>query len=211
MYEYLKPILGDELFAQFVEKMNGATGVTLVNTADGSFVPKAKFDDANDKAKTLNQQIATLTAQLQEAQQQNGDTASLTAQIEKLTADVTARDEQIAKLGLTYRIKDALRGMNVRNADVVMPLLKMDSISEQDGKLVGLNEQVEEIKKSDSYLFTDSGRQYGNFGLGRLARQSGRQGTTFQRRCQRRHSYGRWPGAVKRQNKRLEELNYGYH
>lgn len=107
MYEYLKPILGDELFAQFVEKMNGATGVTLVNTADGSFVPKAKFDDANDKAKTLNQQIATLTAQLQEAQQQNGDTASLTAQIEKLTADVTARDEQIAKLGLTYRIKDA--------------------------------------------------------------------------------------------------------
>ena len=65
MYEYLKPILGDELFAQFVEKMNGATGVTLVNTADGSFVPKAKFDDANDKAKTLSQQIATLTAQLQ--------------------------------------------------------------------------------------------------------------------------------------------------
>ena len=112
--------------------MNGATCVTLVNTADGSFVPKAKFDDANDKAKTLSQQIATLTAQLQEAQQQNGDTASLNAQIEKLTADVTARDEQIAKLGLTYRIKDALRGMNVRNADVVMPLLKMDSISEQD-------------------------------------------------------------------------------
>ena len=34
MYEYLKPILGDELFAQFVEKMNGATGVTLVNTAE---------------------------------------------------------------------------------------------------------------------------------------------------------------------------------
>lgn len=176
MYEYLKPILGDELFAQFVEKMNGATGVTLVNTADGSFVPKAKFDDANDKAKTLNQQIATLTAQLQEAQQQNGDTASLTAQIEKLTADVTARDEQIAKLGLTYRIKDALRGMNVRNADVVMPLLKMDSISEQDGKLVGLNEQVEEIKKSDSYLFTDSGRQHGNFGFGgSLGNQSGKE------------------------------------
>ena len=66
--------------------------------------------------------------------------------------------------------------MNVRNADVVMPLLKMDSISEQDGKLVGLNEQVEEIKKSDSYLFTDSGRQHGNFGFGgSLGNQGGKE------------------------------------
>lgn len=175
-YDYLKPILGDELFSQFVEKMNGATGVTLVNTADGSYIPKAKFDDANGKVKTLNQQIATLNTQLQEAQQQNGDTAELTAKIEKLTADVTSRDEQIAKLGLTYRIKDALTGMSVRNADVVMPLLKMDAIKEQDGKLVGLDEQVEAIKKTDSYLFTDSNRQHGNMGFGgSLGNQGGKE------------------------------------
>lgn len=165
-YDYLKPILGDELFGQFTEKMNTATGVTLVNTADGSYIPKAKFDDANGKVKSLNQQIATLTSQLQEAQQQNGDTASLNAQIRKLTADVTARDEQIAKIGMTYRIKDALRSMNVRNADVVMPLLKMDTIKEKDGKLEGLTEQIEAIKKTDSYLFTDANRQHGNFGFG---------------------------------------------
>lgn len=165
-YDYLKPILGDELFGQFTEKMNTATGVTLVNTADGSYIPKAKFDDANGKVKSLNQQIATLTSQLQEAQQQNGDTASLNAQIQKLTADVTARDEQIAKIGMTYRIKDALRSMNVRNADVVMPLLKMDTIKEKDGKLEGLTEQIEAIKKTDGYLFTDVNRQHGNFGFG---------------------------------------------
>lgn len=165
-YDYLKPILGDELFGQFTEKMNTATGVTLVNTADGSYIPKAKFDDANGKVKTLNQQIATLTSQLQEAQQQNGDTASLNAQIQKLTADVTARDEQIAQIGMTYRIKDALRSMNVRNADVVMPLLKMDTIKEKDGKLEGLVEQIEAIKKTDGYLFTDVNRQHGNFGFG---------------------------------------------
>ena len=101
-YDYLKPILGDELFAQFTEKMSGTTGVTLVNTADGSYIPKAKFDDTNNKVKTLNQQIATLTAQLQEAQQHSGDTAALNAKIEQLTADVAARDEQIAKIGLQY-------------------------------------------------------------------------------------------------------------
>lgn len=163
-YDFLKPVLGEELFAQFEEKMSGATGITLVNIADGSHIPKSKFDDVNGKLKAANASIATLTNQLQEAQQQNGDTAALNQQIAQLTADVTARDNEIARLGMSYRIKDALRGMNVRNADVVMPLLKMENITEQDGKLVGLTEQVEEIKKTDSYLFTDTHQQRLGFG-----------------------------------------------
>lgn len=164
MFDYLKPVLGDELYAQFVEKMSSATGITLANIADGSHIPKNKFDDLNGKLKAANASIATLTGQLQTAQQQNGDTAALNQQIEKLTADVATRDAQLASIAMTYRVKDALRGLNVRNADVVMPLLKMDNIKEQDGKLVGLTEQVEEIKKTDSYLFTDGRHPQVGFG-----------------------------------------------
>ena len=171
-YEFLKPVLGDELFTRFDEKMSGVTGIALANIADGSYIPKSKFDDVNGKLKTANASIATLTTQLQEAKQQNDDTAALNQQIAQLTADVTARDAEIARLGLSYRIKDALRGLNVRNADVVMPLLKMENITEQDGKLVGLTEQVEEIKKTDGYLFTDTHQPRVGFG-GALGNNAG--------------------------------------
>lgn len=165
-YDYLKPILGDELHTQFCEKMNGATGITLANIADGSYIPKAKFDDANSKVKTLNGTVTELNQKLAAAQQQTGDSAALNAQITQLTADVATRDQQLASQMLQFQIKDALRGMNVRNTDVLMPLLKMDSISVKDGKLVGLQEQVDEIKKTDGYLFNQAPGARGGFAGG---------------------------------------------
>lgn len=155
-YDFLKPVLGDELFAQIDEKLKGASGITLANVADGSYIPKNKFDEVNSKLKTANTSVTTLTAQLDAEKQKSGDADALNQRIEQLTSDVAARDAEIARIGMSYRIKDALRGLNVRNADVVMPLLKLDKITEQDGSLVGLDEQVEEIKKTDGYLFADT-------------------------------------------------------
>ena len=155
-YDFLKPVLGDELFAQIDEKLKGASGITLANVADGSYIPKNKFDEVNSKLKTANTSVTTLTAQLDAEKQKSGDADALNQRSEQLTSDVAARDAEIARIGMSYRIKDALRGLNVRNADVVMPLLKLDKITEQDGSLVGLDEQVEEIKKTDGYLFADT-------------------------------------------------------
>lgn len=173
MYNYLKPILGDELYAQFCEKMNGATGITLANIADGTYIPKNKFDNVNEKVKTLNAQITDLNGKLAAAQQQNGNTSALNeqinqlnAQVSQLTNEVAARDQKLEAQALSYKIKDALRGMNVRNADVVIPLLKMDSISIKDDKIVGLQEQVDEIRKTDGYLFNTPAGSRGGFSGG---------------------------------------------
>ena len=54
---------------------------------------------------------------------------------------------------LTYKIKDELRGLHAKNVDVIWPLLNLDKITENDGKLEGLAEQVEALQKSDAYLF----------------------------------------------------------
>lgn len=173
MYDYLKPILGDELFTQFCEKMEGATGITLANIADGAYIPKNKFDNVNEKVKTLNAQISELNGKLAAAQQQSGSAAAmneqinqLNAQVSQLTNEVAARDQKLEAQALGYKIKDALRGMNVRNADVVIPLLKMDAISLKDDKLVGLQEQVDEIRKTDGYLFNAPTGSRGGFSGG---------------------------------------------
>ena len=55
-YEYLKETLGEELYGQFTEKMQGS-GIELVNARDGSYIPKAKFDEEVTKLQgrvTLN-------------------------------------------------------------------------------------------------------------------------------------------------------------
>lgn len=163
--DILKDALGDELFQQVNEKLSNVNG-TLANIADGSYIPKAKFDDEHGKVKTLNAQIADLTGKLTEAQQQSGSIDELNSKITSLTSDLASKDAEVQKIVMQYRIKDALRGMNARNVDVIMPLLKMDTITEKDGKLTGLSEQVEEIKKTDGYLFADNPGGRGGFAGG---------------------------------------------
>ncbi len=69
-YDYLKPILGEELFGQFAEKMAAAQGIQLANVGDGAYIPKAKYDA--DK-RQLSSQITQLNTQLQQAQAGRGE------------------------------------------------------------------------------------------------------------------------------------------
>ncbi len=160
---FLKPFLGDELYAQVETKLQNATGLTLANIADGSYIPKDKFDTERNRVKTLTTQVTDLTTQLNAAKAASGNVDALNAQITQLQADIANRDSKIASIGKEYKIKDALRGMKARNVDVIMPLLHQDKITEKDGKLDGLTEQIENLKKSDSYLFDDD--QGGNGGF----------------------------------------------
>lgn len=170
MYEFLKPVLGDELFAQFEEKMQGASGITLANIADGSYIPKSKFDDVNGKLRTANQTITNLNNQLTAAQEKSGTVEELTGKVTQLTNDLANRDTKIAQIGMRYRVKDELRGMGVRNPDMLLNMLDLSKVTEQEGKLVGLVEQVDPYRKSDSYLFNNTPAIRGGFG-GSVERQ----------------------------------------
>lgn len=161
--EFLQGILGDELYAQVTERLT-AQNVSLANLSDGSHIPKAKFDDLNTKNKSLAAQLAQTTALLDAAKAAQGDTGSLNEKIAQLTAQLTDAQNKLTNQALEYRVRDALRRANARNADVVIPLLRMDAIKAgKDGTLEGLTDQVEAIKKSDPYLFTDAPAQKGGF------------------------------------------------
>ena len=99
----------------------------------------AQLKAANDKAvvaDTLSQQVATLKKDIADRD-----------------ATIASRDETLASTSKQYHIKDELRNMKARDVDIIMPLLKVDEITEEDGKLNGLTEQVEALKESYGYLF----------------------------------------------------------
>ena len=163
--DFLKPVLGDELFTQVSDKLSGATGITLANIADGTYVPKAKFDDERTKAKNLATQVNDLTQQLADAQKNAGDVDALNQQITKLTQDVTDRDNKLASLSTDYDIKDALRAAKARDVDIVFGLLDRSKITSKDGKLSGVDEQVKAIRESKGFLFESDEKPAGRAGF----------------------------------------------
>lgn len=165
--DFLKPVLGEELFAQVAEKLGGTTGVTLANISDGSYVPKQKFDEEHTNAKALAAQVKDLTAQLTEAQKRAGDADALNAQIAQLTKDIADRDGKLASLSTDYDIKDALRAAKARDVDIVFSLLDRSKITAKDGKLSGADEQIKALRESKGFLFdTESEHQASRGGFG---------------------------------------------
>ena len=163
-YDFLKPVLGDELFAQVEEKLSAAS-LNIINLSDGRYIPKAKFDDERNKVKALNGNITDLTNQLTEAKDKAEKADSLQATIDKLTKDIADKDAAIASTAMQYHIKDELRGMKAKNVEIVMPLLDVSKITEKDGKLEGLTEQVDALKQSAAYLFeVNTNGNRGGFG-----------------------------------------------
>ena len=109
-------------------------------------------------------ELKTLQDQLNAAQERAKLTDTLTERVAKLTQEVADRDATIANNSKQYRIRDELRNQNARNVDVVWKMLDLDKITEEEGKMNGLAEQIDALKKSDSYLFdSNTGNNRGGF------------------------------------------------
>ena len=160
----------NDIKAQFPEATNEQIDALLnINSND---IGKAKNNVSNleSQINALNQQVTTLNGQIAEKDKtitdlnkqvkstaaNNANIDELNKQIEQLKKDVTDRDATIANNSKQYRIKDELRGMKAKNVDVIWPLLNLDNITEKDGKLEGLTEQVESLQKSHVLLCRDS-------------------------------------------------------
>lgn len=128
---------------------------------DGSYIPKARFNEINEKNKDLVAQIADRDKQLTTLKKAAGDNESLKAQIEDLQKankeQMEAADARIKTLQLDSAIKLAL-GESVQDLDIVSSLIKRDTlVLGEDGKVSGLKEQVEDLRKTKPFLFKQEG------------------------------------------------------
>lgn len=140
MNEFLQETFGEEAltFEQFNERLGGNTGIKLVNAADGSFVPKSELD--------------TINSQLADAQANAEKYADFDAQLQ------AAKDEGVNALNaykLEVEMSKAFTAANVADEVSVKANLNMDNVKfDEDGKLTGLDEQLNSLKESKPFLFT---------------------------------------------------------
>lgn len=116
----------------------------VMDSLDGNFVTKARFNEINEENKTLKKSSgdnAALQQQISDLQKQNADQQK-------------AHDEELAKLKLDNAVEIALSGAKARNGKAVKAMLDMSKVKlGEDGKLSGFDEQIEALKKSDAYMF----------------------------------------------------------
>lgn len=124
------------------------------------FIPKSRFNEVNEENKTLKQTVSDRDKQLDDLKKSSGDSAELKKQIEALQKqnadDKAAHEKEMAQLKLDNAVENALTAAGVKNNKALRALLDTEKIKLDDsGKLSGLSEQLEAVKKTDGYLFNE--------------------------------------------------------
>lgn len=147
--EFLKDILGDELYVKVEESLKDHEDIKLANLSEGGYVSRDKFLAVERQANELQDKIANTKS-----------TEDLISTIEKLQAEKNeAKSEYETKLLLhnkDFAVKAAIASAKAKNERAVRALLDEEKITYQDGKIAGLDEQLRTLSQSDGYLFEGS-------------------------------------------------------
>lgn len=148
-------------------KIEGMTEELAVKVAEQSaeelkaYIPKTQYDEVNEAKKKAESQVKDRDKQLEDLKKSSGDNEELKKQIESLQEENKNTKQQheaeIKKLRIDNAVQSALKDAGAKNAMAVMALLKdMDKAElAEDGTIKGLAEQIENLQKTESYLFAE--------------------------------------------------------
>lgn len=121
------------------------------------YIPIARFNEVNEEKKELKTQIVERDTQLKELKVKATGNEELTTKIVELENLNNATKEEyetkIAALRKETSIELALKDQRAKNIKAVKALLDLDKVTVDGDNLIGLKEQLEGLKESDSYLF----------------------------------------------------------
>lgn len=157
--ESIKKLLGDELAgkveAALKGKAEGGKDVDLVAGNDGTYIPKAKFDELNDKHKAADQ-LAKDTQKTLDGLKAAGDPVKLKEDLEaaqkavKEAADKHKAD--MAEKDLSFAIRSAIT--DAHDPAMVAGLVDKAKLKLlDDGKVAGRDDVLKGIRTEKPFLF----------------------------------------------------------
>lgn len=112
----------------------------------------------------LDEQIKAANTTITELKKNNKDNEALQQTIQDHEATIENLKKESAQKDFNYALDSALKDNKCKNAKALKALLDLDNIKFNEGKLEGLEGQLNASKESDGYLFDTSNPAPGNTG-----------------------------------------------
>ena len=149
--EFLKAILGEELFKQFAEKLNAYNGdeankdkqIKLANLGGGEYVGKGKYDALQALLDGKTAELDTANGLIADLKKGTKGNEELQGKITNYEGQIQQLQEQLQETKIKSAIKVAL--LSEKALDVDYLSFKLESKMKEDGKKLELDD-VDNIK-----------------------------------------------------------------
>ena len=139
--EFLKKL---ELEDEVIDKIMSEHGKSIESE-------KAKTTSIEEENKTLKEQITEANKEIKSYKDMNIE--DIQKSVEEWKSTAKENEKALQTLREDTALKDAIRELNTVDADGFMKFLDRESLTFKDDKIIGLDEQVANLKESKAYLF----------------------------------------------------------
>lgn len=175
--EFLKEILGEDLFNQvknkvssYNEKADKDKRVSIANVNGDEYVTKAKYSQLETDLNNTKTSLSTAQTTIEDLKKSNGDNAELQQKVSdyeiKIANLETASKEEKAKMLKEIAIKDALYTEKAKHPELLISKFDLSKIilDEKGEKVVsGIEEQIKSNKETYKDLFGETEQQGGAY------------------------------------------------
>lgn len=169
--EFLKEILGEELYNQFIEKVNAYNGdeahkdkqIKLANLGGGEYVSKAKHDALQALLDGKETELSTANGLIEELKKGTKGNEELQGKITGYETQVSQLQEQLKQTQLESAVKVALLAAHANDLDYMTFKLKNAGELELDdkGNVKGIDDMIKNLKTQYPNQFDADGGKGG--------------------------------------------------
>jgi len=134
--EFLKDMLGEDLYKQVSEKMGNRK--LILN--DGNYIPKSTFNEKNEELKIVKEKLVEYEKNNKESEKLFGENKDLKAKYDTLQSEFSTKlelkEKEISNIITKSLLKDELSSMGAVYPDLLIKNINLDDVIVKDNKIL---------------------------------------------------------------------------
>ena len=165
--DFLKAILGDDLYSQVETKVNAYNAdeankdkqVKIGNLASGEYTSTNKYSDLETEKGNLQQQLQAAQQTIADLKKSNKGDEGLQQKVTEYEAEIKKLTDELAATKTDNALRNALTEAGAVDVDYLMFKVKQKGKVKmgEDGKIKGIDDTISSLKTQYAHQFSGSG------------------------------------------------------